>query len=250
MGPADMNFELISNAEYETLPQDNEQCFLQFEEICRTNMSRVLNKDVKGEEFYIKQQYMTLVSAVGDDCGITDLAVPTYHLSAEFSSADFLNAFRDFYFRVQGQVARIRAKSRRGSDGFSVLLLPNTRTKIEFHITHIRAIIGNSPLNDDRKTSLNKRLDHFVTELSASRVRFSVVMAALVLVSSSLTGLSNATTIAADGHEAVTAILKLIGADKETENAAKDRLTPPPKMLLAPAWEPPSFNGDDDDLPF
>ena len=34
-----MNFELISPEEFDNLPEDDEQCFVEFEAICRRNMT-------------------------------------------------------------------------------------------------------------------------------------------------------------------------------------------------------------------
>ena len=44
----DMNFELISPEEFDNLPEDDEQCFVEYEAICRRNMTRMLNEDTRG----------------------------------------------------------------------------------------------------------------------------------------------------------------------------------------------------------
>jgi len=83
-------------------------------------------------------------------------------------------------------------------------------------------------------------------------------MLALSLV---LSGLGSATTVAADGATAVSNIMKLIGMDKESEEEAVSRLSPPPKALPAPeaktetlrkvssGWDVRKTNLDDD-IPF
>ena len=42
----DRDFELISAEEYDSLPaEDDKQCFVEFEAICRRNMTRTISED-------------------------------------------------------------------------------------------------------------------------------------------------------------------------------------------------------------
>ena len=78
-----------------------------------------------------------------------------------------------------------------------------------------------------------------------------------------LLGLGSATTIAAEGPVAVNNIMKLLAADKETEDAARLRLAPPQKALPMPpaktavpasggglSWDAPRGGDLDDEIPF
>jgi hypothetical protein len=38
-----MEYELISDEEYASLPDDNDSCFVEFEKICRRNMTRMID---------------------------------------------------------------------------------------------------------------------------------------------------------------------------------------------------------------
>ena len=77
-----MNFELISPEEFDNLPEDDEQCFVAFEAICRRNMTGMIN-DEKITNFYrsVSGQYMAAVSSVAVECGLTNLSVslPAYN---------------------------------------------------------------------------------------------------------------------------------------------------------------------------
>jgi hypothetical protein len=144
-----------------------------------------------------------------------------------------------------------------------VLLTGNTKTKIEFHLTRLRAEISDSKLPDPRKQALNEKLDELRKELENPRDGYGKTMAIRSAVLLGLGGIAAATTVAAEGPLAVTKIMKLIAQDKETEEAAAARLAPPPKALPAPekkpvirpkpagpSWDAPVSNALDDEIPF
>jgi hypothetical protein len=159
---------------------------------------------------------------------------------------------------VQGEVARIRIRGRSARNPYFIQLAPNTRTKIEHHIDRIRDAIEASDLPDWRKEVLHAKLDDLIAELDKRRVGFGRTMAVLSAV---LVALASATTIAAEGPNAVANIMKLLAIDKESENAARLRLAPPEKALAAPqnptevsdsqaalVWDPP--RPEEDEIPF
>lgn len=247
-----MRYELISESEYADLPEDSEQCFVQFEAICRRNMMRIIDaskSDYTGPE--IRAQYMASVAAVAQECGITSVNVPSYDEEHAYE------AFRSFYDFVQGEIARIRIRSRGTRHTWSVQLTPTTKTKIEHYIGRLRALVDSSDLSDEKKDALHARLSEFLAELTNHRFRFSMAMA---LLSQILVGVAAATTTAAEGPTAVTNIMKLIAHDKDSEDAARLRLAPPQKALPSPVtevstgsstptWDMP--RGDlDDEIPF
>jgi hypothetical protein len=240
-------YDLISEEEYAALPEDNEQCFVDFEAICRRNMMKMLDRDANdisdGFERTIKSQYMMAVSAVADECGISNLSIRVVDRN------DFYPEFDRFSLAVHGEVARIRVRKRSVRNRFSVQLAPNTRTKIDHYISRIREAIDGSDLGPDRKQSLYEKLDELTAELGKPRLSFAKTM---LLLSGVMAGLSGAVTIAADAPDAVSNIVKLIGLDRETEDAAALRLTAPPKALPAPAKKAPvtSSTEFDDDIPF
>jgi hypothetical protein len=248
-----VNFELISPEEFDNLPEDDEQCFVEFESICRRNMTRMINNDTNQDfDRSIQAQYMAAVSSVAVECGLPDLSVT---LPAE-NDDHFYDEFSKFSLAVQGEVARIRIRGRRARNSVSVQLTDNTRTKIEHYVSRLRETIEKSDLSDARKKALHGKLDELAEELGKRRLNLGKTM---VLLSVVLAGFGSATTIAADGPSAITNIMKLIGADKESEEDAISRLAPPPKALPAPRQKPPSASMKaqpvptqviDDDIPF
>jgi hypothetical protein len=100
-------------------------------------------------------------------------------------------------------------------------------------------VIGTSDLSISRQQALNAKLDELMGEIEKPRLSFGKMMAVLSCVVVGLSGVAaNATTIAAEGQTAITNIMRLIGVDKESEDAATLRLTPPQKALPAPPAPP------------
>ena len=251
-----MNFELISSDEFDGLPEDNEQCFVEFESICRRNMTRMINADTsQGFDRSVQAQYAAAVSSVAVECGLPLATNPLMQ-----DDNNFYEEFSRFSLAVQGEVARIRIRNRRSRGSLSVQLLENTRTKIHHYISRLRDAIEASNLPEDRKAALRSKLDEFVKEMEQRRLNLGKAMLVLCTI---LTVTANTTTIAKDGHEAITHIMRLIGVDKQSEEQAQSRLAPPPRALPAPPqkhapavkktasrWQPTERGDLDDDIPF
>lgn len=249
-----MEFELISADEFDALPEDNEQCFVEFEAICRRNMTRMINRDTNASfDRSVQAQYMASVSSVAVECGLTNLE---RQIPAE-NDNEFYSEFSQFCLAVQGEVARIRIRGRRSRNSVSVQLTDNTRAKIEHYISRLREAIDKSDLPDHRKILLQRKLSELTEELGRRRLNLGKTM---LVLSTVLVSLGAITTISADGPNAITHIMHLIGADKESEDAAVSRLAPPPKALPAPhllnprpagrAARPHATQDLDDEIPF
>lgn len=247
-----MNFELISEEEYASLPLDNEKCFVEFENICRRNMTRMINdKTTDNFDRTVRAQYMAAVSAVAQECHI-----PNISYSLENGLDEYYIEFSRFSRSVQGEVARIRIRQRGERHPYSVLLTGTTRTKIEHYVGRIRDLVDKSEMDSDRKKRLQDRLDELTATLGDQRLSFARTMACLSAI---IVGLAAVTTIAADGQSAIAHIMQLIGQDKESEEVAQKRLAPPPKALPPPvaptvirsASPKHGYASDlDDDIPF
>ncbi|GJD96599.1 hypothetical protein [Methylobacterium iners] len=247
-----MSYELISDEEYSNLPLEDDRCFIEFESICRRNMTRMIDQDTSTSfDQTVREQYMSAVYAVAQECNVTD--VLWYSGSPEGFNGDF----RSFSLSVQGAVARMRIRLRGQNHPYSVLLTSSTRTKVEHYVSRIRDLIEKSEMDPERKKRLDERLDLLLKEFGNRRVSFASTMAILVGLTTTIAGV---VTIAADGQKAVAQIMALIGADKETEEAAAQRLSPPLKALPAPEVKRPAIhvkparpkpNYDlDEDIPF
>jgi hypothetical protein len=246
-----MDYDLISEDEYASLPDEDDRCFVEFEKICRRNMIRMLDQESSGDfNQAVRQQYMAAVSAVAQECNI-----PNIHYEPETGSR-FWEQFDLFSLAVQGEVARIRIRLRGQRHPYSVSLTGSTRTIIEHYISRIRDLVSKSDMDVDRKRRIEDKLDELLSELTKQRMSFAKTLAILLTLTTSLAAV---TTIAADGQSAIAHIMQLIGQDKETEDEAAKRLAPPPKALPAPQNNPASRRASvrhsatrdlDDEIPF
>jgi hypothetical protein len=103
--------QLISNEDYDDLPEDDEKCFAEFENRIHSKMAIILDDDRRSGAFYqsIRSQYMASVYGVAVECGIISLPNPP-----RFGSDDeFYSFYSHFELAVQGEVARIRVRGRR-----------------------------------------------------------------------------------------------------------------------------------------
>jgi len=235
-----MSYELISEEEYANLPDEDDRCFAEFENICRRNMTRMIDENTSGDfDRVVRDQYM---AAVAQECNIPNIE---YNPDVQDNAYEI---FSRFSLVVQGEVARIRIRSRGMRHPYSVLLTDSTRTKIEHYISRIRDTVERSELDADRKERLRDRLDQLAAELNAPRLSFAKTMGILAVV---LASMGSSVTIAAEGQSAVAHIMQLIGHDKETEEAAAKRIAPPPKALPAPSRPTPQVVPElDDEIPF
>jgi hypothetical protein len=137
-----MSYELISEEEYASLPDEDDQCFVEFENICRRNMTRMIDENsTRDFDQAVREQYIAAVSAVAQECHIPNVE---YSLT---SGRQFDDIFSNFSLAVQGEVARIRIRSRGMRHPYSVLLTGNTRSKIEHYISRIRCTVEASDLD-------------------------------------------------------------------------------------------------------
>jgi hypothetical protein len=225
-----LSYELISAADYEHLPEDPEECFVALEDICQRNMNRMIDENTSNDfDTAVHLQYTATVTGYAKECGISEIVQSS---NFDFHGESAYQDFAKFQLAVKGAVARIRFKNRTVLRSSSVLLLQNTKTKIDHYISRLREIIENSDLPADRQDALCKKLEELRGELHQPRLSFIKAFTVLSLV---LAGLGSATTVSADAPHAVTNIMRLIGLDRQTEEAAARRLAPPPKALPAPA---------------
>ena len=69
-----MSYELISEEEYANLPDDDDRCFVEFENICRRNMTRMVDENTSGDfDRAVREQYMAAVAAVARECSIPNV---------------------------------------------------------------------------------------------------------------------------------------------------------------------------------
>lgn len=240
-----MDYDLISDDDYDTLPFDPEKRFVALEKICRSNMMAMISNntpDVYDSE--LRVQYMTIVAASAEELGIDGINYVDH-----FDTVD--KDLREFTRLVTGVTAKIKLRSSSGRDPLSVKLANRTKGLIEDQLTKLKTSVAESTLSEDKKLRLLGRIEEFRNELHKERLRFGVSLAVLASIGAMVGG---GTAFLADAPNAISTITHLIGVDKESEDAEILRIEGPPKPKLIAGPVPPVKGSrlalTDDDLPF
>lgn len=239
-----MDYELISDDDYDTLPVEPEKRFVALEKICRSNMMAMISNDTPVvHDSELRIQYMTIVAASAEQLGINGINYVDHFDTVE-------KDLREFTRLVTGVTTKIRLRNSSGRDALSVKLANRTKGLIEDQLTKLKASVTESTLSEDKKLRLLGKIEEFRDELHKERLRFGVSLAVLASIGAMVGG---GTAFLADGPAAISTITHLIGLDKESEDAAILRLQGPPKAKLIAGPVLPSKGSRlpmDDDIPF
>ena len=246
-----MSYELISEAEYDGLPDPPELKFASLEQICRGSMNSLIEDRDVGQSFIetVQMQYMTTVAAAAEELEISGL----FYANGD---GNIWSQCADFLLQASGIVTRIKLRSAKSTNPYSVKLAAKTRGRIEQQIQAMRELVSTEVTPESRRKAILKKLDELSVELSQSRVSYAKVMSVLAHVS---VVVASGTTFLADAPHAIATIACLLGTDKNAEDAEVQRLGAPPerKAISAPAESPAiprttshSRMEIDDDIPF
>ncbi len=237
-----MQYELMTEQDYDELPEDPALKFVALEAICRRRLNEAISQDTPQQfDQLIQMQYMSVVSAAAAELGVEGPSYPS-HLDEPHA------AFNDFMLEAAAIVTRIRLRTTSSKAG-SVRLSERSKGKIELQLRRLEQLIREAEMSDAKRRALLNRIAEFREELSRNRLNFGKTMAILAAVSVVIT---SGTSFLADAPEAIATITSIIGADKEAEETEAKRLGAPPvpKALPAPEKGKSQFVVADDDIPF
>lgn len=235
---------MITDEELESLPEDPQLAFVEFERIAREALTNELMQAENGRDD-LRLEYLNKVvgaaKAFGID-GLRDWKVPSAH---QFDYSYYANFVSDVdHYTIQ---IRIHAASR--SRRYSVGLDDATKIKIRHFVEQIKLAIEAADLSVEKKEVLFKKLSKFLEEVDRARTPFQALADAWLFFCG----------VAGDGIEKLEparkwldSIAKLMGHAKELEDLSRPRLVPPDDR---PRLEPPRnvgepFGGSDDEIPF
>lgn len=249
-----MNYELISAEDYDNLPEEPDLKFVEIDRICRRNLTEMINEHT-GDHFdeMVRLQYMTTLAASAAELGIPDIEYP----HGEDHPSNYIHSFM---LAVSGAVTRIRLRAGGRAAPYSVRLGVRTKAQIQLKIQQLRAIIEEAEMPESKRKALLGQLDKLNNELAETRLSFAQTMKILAAVS---VGVCAGTSFLADAPQAIATITRLIGADKEIEEAEAKRIGIGPERKLLPSpqtAEPPprtiaagtgtAHDDLDDEIPF
>lgn len=247
-----MNYELMSAEDYDSLPEEPGLKFAEIDRICRRNMNEMINEHTEGNfDSMVHLQYMTTLVAAAAELSIPNIQFPD-------SEDNTYNQLSSFMLAVSGEVTRIRLRAGSRAAPYSVRLGVRTKAQIQLKIQQLRATIEEAQMPESKRKALLAKLDELMDELGQTRLSFARTMKILAAVS---VGVCAGTSFLADAPQALATINRLIGADKELEEAEAERIGigQERKLLPAPHTAEPASQANgaragqddlDDEIPF
>jgi hypothetical protein len=244
------SYELIPEEVYENLPDDPHEKFVMIVKAAQANLARLLD-DGNSRDFFdeLRAQFISSLTSAADALGIDGLP----ELPEDMTD---YRAYKNFQVRLSGIVAKVRLQQSLVSRPHSVELGRVNKAWIRQEVAQLRVLIKDSDLPPSKRDALLEKLDEFDKELDKQRLGFAKTMA---IAASIMTVVGAGTTTLANSpkaSEAIVKIIRLIGKDKELEEAERQRLSPPAKELVHQPKPQASGNGWgfaqdlDDDIPF
>ncbi|MCB8837857.1 hypothetical protein [Aurantimonas sp. VKM B-3413] len=239
-----MSNYLLTDNDYADLPENKRKKFAAIERKCRASLGELISQSQNGSyDDEARAEYIAIVEGAARYASL-DLSLST--------DRDFIDEYNAFRLKAISLSSQIMLESEDDvSLENSVRLASRTRNFIEREISSLRTSIVESDLPDKKKEKLLKMLESLRTELHMNR--FNIVKSLAIIGSIGLVAV-NATAFTAQYRQAYENILKLINADKELEDAERERLGAPPQPLAieGPKASPTrSHNFElDDEIPF
>ncbi len=147
-----MDYELITDDDYETLPSEPEKRFTAIERICRKNMLAIISNETSQPfDSLVRTQYMTIVTASAEELGIAGIRYINEYQTVE-------QDLNEFFRLVTGVTAKIRLRNSSSRDALSVRLASKTKGLIENELTKLRASWKRATSRTTRRSACLERL--------------------------------------------------------------------------------------------
>lgn len=234
-------YDLIPDEIYDTLPEEDVDRFVILVRTAQANLQRMLDNSSSSDfSDELRDQFVATIKGCAEALGVDGLG--------DLTPTSRYSDYAQFQVRLAGIVARTRLRGNLLSKPHSVELGNVTRAKIRQEIEQLRVYIGQTDLSDKKQAALNDKLDELLVELDHRRLSFARTMAIAASIMGTVGGTAGAIAAAPKIPAGVSYILSLVGQDKATEEAERERLAPPPLAIAGPKDQPAQGFGFDDDL--
>jgi hypothetical protein len=234
---------MITDEDIDSLPDDPEAAFVQYEAILRKEVGSSMKPSVA-----LEREYVAHVLAFVDTRGIP------LNLPRDIPPNDVV--FREWYKNFVRAVDYYRAAARlqtaaRKKENVSVLTLDlDFKAQIGAHLTAIRKIVGEADISAGKRDAIFKRINNLQDEVDRDRTRTEAAFALLLDITSAI---SNGAKNLDPALERVERIIKVLAKAKD-ENEMKTLTSPKPPKRIAPPTASPEPSGSqssaDDEIPF
>jgi len=235
---------MISDEEIDSLPDDPEAAFVQYEAILRDAVRNAnANTELDYRGWDSEREYAAHVLA------FVDLKAIPLDLPRNPPQAD--DAFHDWYQNFVRAVDYYKALARlqvsaRKKENITVLTLSlDFKTQIGGHLTAIRKIVAEAEVSENKRDAIIRRINNLQMEVDRDRTRTEAAMALLLDVTSAISNGAKNLDPAIDRIERIVKVL----AKAKDENEMKALTAPQERKRIAPptiAPEMPQSQGSMD----
>jgi hypothetical protein len=237
---------MISDEEIDSLPDDPEAAFVQYEGILR---ERVRQANVfQNSNWDVERDYVAHILAFVDTRAIP-LDLPR---NPPRDDGYFNNWYQNFIRAVDYYKAATRLQlSARKKEHVTVLTLSlDFKTQIGGHLTAIRKIVAEEPsISENKRDAIFRRINNLQMEVDRDRTRTEAAMALLLEVTSAIGKGAKNLDPALDRIERIVKVL----AKAKDEHETKALIAPPERKRIAPpttAPVQPQSEEMNDEVPF
>jgi hypothetical protein len=240
---------MISDEEIDSLADDYEAAFVQYEGILREAV-RAANSSREYPDWDVEREYVAHILAFVDTRGIP-LDLPR---NPPVATGEFADWYRDFVRAVDyyKAVARLQVSARKRENVAVLTLSPDFKAQIGGHLTAIRRIVVEAELLENKRDAIFRRINNLQEEVDRDRTRTEAALALWLDVTSAISkGAKNLDP----AIERIERIMKVFGKAKD-ENEQATLLAPPERKRIAPPTTAPepqlpqSRKSLDDEIPF
>lgn len=202
------NYILVSDEDYDALPQENDLKWVASEEVARSNQLKwesTFREDSSYEA--LRLQYMAVVSAAAVELGIDDV-----YFSGSIRDVD--DSYYAFVRDVQMAATRIRLRHSGMRNPETVKISEDGRNIIRAQTRKLISIIEGSQISDRDKRRYVEHAENIISEMDRPRVSLAK---ATKLVGSIAFGVAVGTSAIADAPAAISTIMGVLGVEKQAE---------------------------------
>lgn len=235
------------NFDFDQLPLDPEQAFLQLESRYRRECDEAVQNS--GEHDHVAIYYTDYIAQVlgaAEELGLVEAAFDREDIPA-IQDVDF-QTYQNFSKRVKHYTTRLEIRHGRRAQGYSVSFDATTKAKLHHQLNQVREIFTKLEIDERRREALLSKLSDLEKEVDRNRTRFDAY-AALAIEVADVTG---EVVERSKILEVLDAVARLFGVGKKEESTRQLPAPTKPKQIehKKSDFGPSKASEMDDDIPF
>lgn len=178
-----MHGAVISDEDLANLPEDRDLAFLQLEATLRVRLQNSAPHESGSAAAASYSEYINGVLAIVEALELNILV----NWKPQSITNSIFDAFPQFYMEVNNEIGKIKIRSLRRTQSYSVVLEPAGKEQIRHYIGRIKDIVDRLDVSDAKREALYSKINALTAEVDRDRTRFEAI-SALLIEAASTTG--------------------------------------------------------------